>query len=201
MPEKLLFASNNAGKISEIRFILDHLPFQLVTPADLSLNLTVKEDGATYFENALLKAQAFFDATGLITLADDSGLEVAVLNGAPGIQSNRYAPILNATDGDRRSYLLKQLASQPRPWHATFQCEIVIIDQAGQVNRSHGSCAGEIIPEERGTGGFGYDPIFYIPEWHATMAELGEGVKNRISHRANALKAAMPALMQIFECG
>ncbi len=163
------------------------------------MHLDVIEDGASYYANALKKAQAFFKASGLPTLADDLGLEVALLDGKPGIHSHRFAPMENATDRDRRFYLLKQLAPRPQPWLAEFHCEMVLINGDGTLFNTHGICPGEIIPEERGNNGFGYDPIFAIPQQDGlTMAQLPDADKNRISHRANALMAMLPTLEQIF---
>lgn len=192
--KSLLIASNNSHKQAEIKHILQDLPLRLLTPAELGLDLNVPEDGTNYFENATAKAQAFNLASGLPTLADDSGLEVAALNGAPGVHSNRYAPIPNATDADRRQYLLRNLATHLQPWLASFHCTVVYIDGSGNKHNCHGECPGQIIPQERGSNGFGYDPIFYIPGHKATMAELAEHEKNKISHRARALLAIYPIL-------
>jgi len=135
----------------------------------------------------------------LPTLADDSGLEVDALNGAPGLYSSRYAPIPNADDGDRRVFLLKNLAAHPRPWSARFCATIAIAQPDGEMHYAEGACEGEIIPEERGTGGFGYDPIFYMPEKGCTIAEMDEDEKNRISHRARALEKAKDFLLVLAE--
>ena len=187
---KLLLASQNPGKLREMKFILRDLPIQIVTPADFSIHLHVEENGKTYAENAALKAKAFSQASGLMALGDDSGLEVDTLEGAPGLYSARYAPNPNADDGDRRDFLLKNLLPHPRPWTARFRTAIAIAHPGGEIHFTEGTCEGEIIPEERGTGGFGYDPIFYIPKTGCTMAELEEDEKNRLSHRAKALEKA-----------
>ena len=193
----LLLASNNPGKLDEMKSILAGLTIELATPAGLGLNFEVVEDGLTYAENAARKALAFVRASGLTTLADDSGLEVDALDGQPGIRSHRFAPWPDATDSDRRTYLLQQLQSHTRPWKAHFHCEIAIADPDGMMEFAHGDCHGEIIPTERGSNGFGYDPIFYIAERGVTMAELEPALKNQISHRALALLAAMPILEKI----
>ena len=197
----LLLASNNKGKLVEMQAILAVLPVELILPAQAGLNLDVVEDGQTYAENAARKALAFSQATGLITLADDSGLEVDALGGRPGIHSARYAPLPGATDADRRAYLLKNLQGRPRPWHAHFHCTIAIaIPTAGgpaALQYAEGDCPGEIIPEERGSDGFGYDPIFYLPEFGQTMAEIGRTTKNQISHRARAINAVVPILKAV----
>jgi len=198
MKNSLLIATNNPGKLIEIEAILGNLPIPLIIPQDIGINIEVVEDGKTYFENSLKKAMTLHKLSGLITLADDSGLEVEALHGAPGIHSKRYSPNENATDRDRREYLIKMLENYPQPWSACFHCEIVLIDQSHSIIKSHGTCSGIIIPEEKGYGGFGYDPIFYIPEQSATMAELSSVTKNLISHRANALLALLPELKQLF---
>lgn len=199
---KLLIATNNPGKMREIQAILQPLPAQLLTPAAAGLALEVEESGSTYAENATLKARAFAKASGLLTLADDSGLEVEALGGEPGIRSARYAPLPGASDADRRAYLLERLRGIPRPagepgWRAHFHCTVAIATPAGQVYFAEGRCDGFIISEERGTNGFGYDPLFYMPEWNATMAELDEEIKNQISHRARALRNALPILQKL----
>ena len=194
---KILLASQNPGKLRELQAILHDLPIQLLTPADLGIQMDVAETGSTYAENAALKSKAYADVCGCITLADDSGLEVDALDGAPGLYSARYAPDPEATDADRRAYLLQNLVGHPRPWTARFHATIAITLPDGETHFSNGACEGEIIPEERGDGGFGYDPIFFIPEKDATMAELAEDVKNRISHRARALENAKEILLAI----
>jgi len=193
----ILIASSNKGKLREFQEILnDHtVAFQL--PADLGISLDVVEDGANYAENAAKKARAYAQASGLIALADDSGLEVDALDGAPGLYSARYAPWEGATDADRRRYLLENLQGKPRPWPAHFHCTVAIATPDGQMFFAEGNCPGEIIPEERGTGGFGYDPIFFIPERGLTMAELPVEEKNQISHRGLAVRAAAPLIRKL----
>ena len=192
----LLIATNNPGKIAEISAILAPLPLKLITPAELGLTLSIPEDGQSYLENAHKKAAAFAQVSGLPTLADDSGLEVEVLGGAPGVHSHRYLADSSATDEQRCQALLNQLSVYPRPWKAAFQCEIVLCNPNEIVLRSHGSCPGEIIPEFRGKNGFGFDPIFLVEGTHRTMAELTDEQKNRISHRAKALQAAWDDLQR-----
>lgn len=232
-PPSLLLATNNKDKIIELQDLLKDLNLQLVTPADIHLELDVIEDGLTYAENASKKALAFAQASGLISLADDSGLEVDALNGEPGLYSARYGSIdgnkLSAVE--RRKYLLGKLQHYPRPWSARFKATIAIAAPAhvtlpkkhrddvsetkgllqsqaetlqSSANNSHrvthgeGICEGEITPEERGTGGFGYDPIFLFPELGKTMSELGMDEKNRLSHRAKAVMKAKEALKSLF---
>lgn len=210
---KLLIATNNQGKVTELRALLSDLPIQLVTPLEINLDLEVPENGKTYAENAGKKALAFAQASGLVSLADDSGLEVEALDGAPGLYSARYGPALSQfskiqtiqedggrrTDADRRAYLLDNLRTKRRPWIACFRATIAIAVPGKMVQLAEGECRGEIIPDQRGEGGFGYDPIFLIPELNRTMAELGMEEKNRISHRARAVMNAKLYLVKIFK--
>ena len=194
---QILLATNNRGKLIEIQSLLANTDLKLVTPADLNLALDVKEDGNTYAENAILKALAFSDAAGMATLADDSGLEVAALDGAPGLYSARYAPGKNPTDADRRAYLLQQLKNHPQPWKAQFRCVIAIAAPGQETETVEGICPGEIIANERGQNGFGYDPIFRVEALGCTMAEVNLTDKNRVSHRALAIQAALPILLKL----
>lgn len=195
---KLLIATNNKGKVLEFQELLRNTGIEFVTPAQINLELDVEEDGTTYQENAGKKASAFAQASGLISLADDSGLEVNALGGAPGLYSARYSPKPGATDADRRAFLLENLKDKPCPWTAHFHATIAVAQPNGAIEFVEGNCHGEIIPEERGTGGFGYDAIFFMPELGKTMAELEMDEKNRLSHRARAVLAAMPILKRIF---
>jgi XTP/dITP diphosphohydrolase len=214
---KLLIATNNKGKIKELQDLLQDTGIELVTAAQINLDLDVLEDGRTYAENATKKALAFAQASGIMSLADDSGLEVDALNGAPGLYSARYgAPDgKKLSDAERRSYLIQNLQGQPRPWTARFHATIAIAmpeslwiqaarrlelqEQAPALQIFEGFCEGEIIPEERGTGGFGYDPIFLLSDLGKTMAELSMEEKNRLSHRARAVMNAKPILDQIYK--
>jgi XTP/dITP diphosphohydrolase len=204
MPKKLkktlLLATNNAGKLRELRQLLSELSgVQLLSPQEIGLELEVRETGSTYAENASLKAAAFAKRSGLIVIADDSGLEVDVLGGAPGIRSARYSPLPGATDSDRRALLLENLGGHPRPWTARFRAWVAIAVPGEAIRQVEGICEGEIIPEERGDNGFGYDPIFWIPLKGRTMAELTDDEKNAISHRGNAVREALPILEEMFE--
>ncbi|MBW7920057.1 MAG: RdgB/HAM1 family non-canonical purine NTP pyrophosphatase [Anaerolineales bacterium] len=198
---KLLLATNNKGKLRELQAILADLPLEILAPADIGLTLEVDEDGLTYAENAAKKALAFQRASGLACLADDSGLEVDALGGAPGLRSARYSSKPGATDRDRRMTLLQNLADKPRPWTARFRATMAVAGPDGSVEIAEGICEGEISPEERGSGGFGYDPVFFIPEFGRTMAELPEETKNRLSHRARAAQAARPILARLLRDG
>ncbi len=199
---RILLASSNPGKLIEIQAVLSDLPLELILPEEIGLRLEVDETGATYAENAALKAAAYRQASGMITLADDSGLEVEALDGAPGLRSARFSPKPGAGDADRRAYLLEKLCGIPVPpgcpgWPARFRCAVAVADLQGKVHLAEGCCPGYIIAEERGEHGFGYDPLFYIPRYGGTMAELGPEIKNRISHRARALQAARPILERL----
>ncbi|HEY3312939.1 MAG TPA: RdgB/HAM1 family non-canonical purine NTP pyrophosphatase [Anaerolineales bacterium] len=197
--QKLLIATGNRGKIKEFRTLLAGLDAQLLTPEDIDLKLEVEEDGQNYRENAGKKARVYSQTSGFISLADDSGLEVDALDGAPGLHSARYFPLPGATDADRRAFMLKNLKGRPRPWSAHFHATIAIGLPGGQLLFTDGNCYGEIIPEERGKNGFGYDPIFFIPEMERTMAELTMEQKNRLSHRALAVKNALPLLQKVLQ--
>jgi XTP/dITP diphosphohydrolase len=194
---RLLVATNNPGKTREILSLLEELHLELVLPRDLGIDLEVDENGATYTDNAALKARGFADASGLVSLADDSGLEVDALGGLPGIRSARFSPLPGATDGDRRRRLLQQLSPHPHPWKAHFHCTVALATPAGGLYFAEGDCPGEIITDERGTNGFGYDPIFLLNEIGLTMAELDMQQKNQLSHRARAIKAAIPLLIEL----
>lgn len=194
----LLLATNNAGKLAEIQAILQGLDIELLHPADLGLTLEVEEDGQTYAENAARKALAYTQHSGLVSLADDTGLEVDALNGQPGLHSRRFG-LPPFTDASRRAYLLAQLAGKPRPWRAKFRATVAVASPEGSVQFAEGTCAGEIIPQECGTGGFGYDSIFYLPEVNASMAELDMETKNRLSHRGQAVRNAIPILLELLK--
>lgn len=192
MTRELLVVSYNPGKLNELLALLADWPARLVTPAEIGLRLDVPEIGAVYEENARLKAVAHAQASGLWALADDSGLEVDALGGAPGIRSARYAGE-NAGDADRWALLLRHLAEVP--WEkrtARFRAVVALAQPDGRVAFVEGVVEGMIAFAPRGSGGFGYDPLFYIPEYDCTMAELPPEIKNQISHRARAIQAARP---------
>ena len=196
--KRLLLATRNPGKTEELKSLLGDLPaLELCTPEQIGLNLEVEESGQDYAENAALKAGAFAKASGLPALADDSGLEVEALNGAPGLYSARFSPLSQATDADRRAHLLAALAGKPRPWKARFRSTVAIALPSGEMRLAHGECEGEIIPEERGQGGFGYDRIFLLEGQGRTMAELSMKEKNRLSHRARAIAEAKKILGEL----
>ena len=196
----LLIATNNKGKIKELQDLLKDTGIELVTPAQIDLDLDIAEDGQTYAENATKKAVAFAEASGQVSLADDSGLEVDALGGAPGLYSARYGSTdgRKLSDAERRTFLIKNLQDKPRPWTARFHATIAIASPGGETHLAEGFCEGEIIPEERGAGGFGYDPIFLLSELGKTMAELSMDEKNRLSHRARAVMNAREVLSTFF---
>jgi len=196
---KLLLATSNRGKVREFRHLLSSSLFELTTPADLKLDLKVAENGKTYAENARLKALAFALASGLVTLADDSGLEVDVLGGEPGLQSARYAGE-GGGDHARIAKLLSRLRDVP--WEkrtARFRCVLAVASPDGRVGFAEGSCDGIITFEPKGDSGFGYDPVFYFPEYDRTMAELPMELKNRVSHRGKAAMAALPLIERMLK--
>lgn len=195
--KQLLLATNNPGKVEEMRALLVHPDLELLTPRDLGIELEVEENGSSYADNARLKALAFTRASGLPTLADDSGLEVDLLGGQPGLHSHRFAPMPGASDAYRRLYLLERLAGLPRPWLAHFHATVAVATPSGEVRVTEGECHGEVIPVERGKNGFGYDPIFLFSRLGRTMAELTLEEKNRISHRANAVHNAQSFLVEL----
>ena len=191
---KLLIATHNPGKVREYQEILAGLPLELTYPAQEGLHIEVAETGESFAENARLKAAAYARASGLLTLADDSGLEVDALGGEPGIHSARYAG-RGASDEERYQLLLEKL--QGVPWEeriARFRCVIAVATPDGQVHTAEGTCEGIIAFEPRGEHGFGYDPVFYFPEYGMTMAELPPEAKNKISHRARAAQKAREIL-------
>jgi XTP/dITP diphosphohydrolase len=197
--KQLLIATNNKGKIKELQDLLKDTGIELITPSQINLDLDVVEDGQTYAENAAKKAVAFAQSSRLVSLADDSGLEVDALAGAPGLYSARYGSSNGGklSDAERRAFLIRNLQDMPRPWTGRFHATIAVAIPNGETHLAEGFCEGEIIPEERGTGGFGYDPIFLLSELGKTMAELPMEEKNRLSHRARAVMSAKPILEKV----
>ena len=193
MPQ-LLIATTNAGKAAEFRQLLAGCGWEVVTPDELGLNLQVEETGQSYAENATIKAVEYSQANGLVALADDSGLEVDALGGRPGILSARYAgPDL--TDPERVQALLGELAGVPDEERtARFRAVIAIAEPGGRVELVEGTVEGRIAREPRGENGFGYDPVFLLPERGVTTAELPPDEKNAISHRGVAARKARVVL-------
>ncbi|MBI4788560.1 MAG: XTP/dITP diphosphatase [Chloroflexi bacterium] len=194
---QLLIATHNRGKLIEYQGILAGLPLELVTLDHVGIKEDIAESGATFAENARLKATAYARASAMLTLADDSGLQVDALGGEPGVYSKRYAGE-HATDAERVNYLLYKLKDVPAQARtARFRCAIAIASPSGEVWESDGTVEGEIAFVPRGKNGFGYDPIFYFPKLGVTMAELPAFEKNKISHRAKAGERARQILQRI----
>lgn len=193
---KLLLATNNPGKVREFSQILEGLPLEIVTPASLGIKLEVEETGSSFAENAAIKARAFHQASGLMALADDSGLEVDALGGKPGVYSARYDGL---PDGEAKNRLLLQ-QMEGVPWEqrgCRYVVEIAIVDEQGKLYRCRGVLKGKVAWEPRGEGGFGFDPIFYVPRYRHTVAEMPPELKNRISHRGKAGRCARRILERI----
>lgn len=189
--KKILIASTNPGKIKEYNFILHNHGYEVLSLRDFPEMKEVEESGKTFLKNAMIKAKAASDVAGIPTIADDSGLEVEALKGAPGIYSRRFSA--EATDLSNNQLLIqKMLLIENR--NAKFVCEIVYYDKDSGFQSFHGEINGVILPVQKGSNGFGYDPLFYIPTEAKTMAELPESRKNEISHRAIALKKCLNAL-------
>lgn len=185
--KKLIIASHNKYKIIEIREILKDIPGHIYSLQDLSWQIRPEEEGATYFDNAYKKAKIVFDHFGLATIGEDSGLEVDALKGEPGIFSARYSGE-DATDEKNNTKLIQKLQGisfETRT--ARYRCSVVCLLTKDQMVNFEGSCEGIISYERKGKLGFGYDPLFFLPEYQQTFAELEPDIKNQISHRAKAL--------------
>ena len=189
---KFVLATANKGKISEMREILATLSIEVVSQAEVGLALEVAETGTTFMENALLKAQAVCAASGLPAIADDSGLMVEVLGGEPGVYSSSFGgEALN--DSERYAYLLKKMENMEQR-DAKFVCTIVCVFPDGEIISAQGECLGEILRTPRGSGGFGYDPVFLVQGTDKSMAELSSEEKNAVSHRGMAIRAFVSLL-------
>ncbi len=185
---KVVLASKNQHKLQEISKITEKFGFQLVLQSELGVDIDVEETGTTFEENSFLKAEAVMKATGLPALADDSGIAVDALNGAPGIYSARYGFDESLDDWGRLQLLLKNTQHVPDGQRqAQFVCVITFVTPEGQTIQARGEIHGELTREPAGENGFGYDPIFYYPPLGKTTAELTPEEKNQVSHRANAL--------------
>lgn len=194
---KVVLASKNAHKLAEISKITEKFGIELILQSELGVDLDVEENGATFEENSFIKANAVMQATGLAALADDSGLAVDALNGQPGIYSARYGFDDSLDDRGRLNLLLRNMekvADDSR--QAKFVCVITFLTPEGQCIQARGEAYGQIIRQPAGTGGFGYDPVFYYPPLQKTFAELTAEEKNQVSHRAEALKRLKEKLME-----
>ena len=186
---KVVLASKNKHKLVEISKITEKFDIELVLQSELGVDIDVEETGTTFEENSLLKAEAVMKATGLPALADDSGIAVDALDGAPGIYSARYGFDDSLDDWGRLLLLLKNTENVPDGQRqAQFVCVITMVTPDGQVIQARGEAHGELLREAIGQGGFGYDPIFYYPPLQKAFAELSAEEKNQVSHRAVALK-------------
>ncbi len=192
--DRLLLATTSAGKQRELRALFADVPLVLVTPADLGLTLVPEETGSTFAQNAAQKARAYYAAAQIPTLAEDSGLEVEALGGAPGVYSARWEGL---PDGpEKNALLLRRLAGVPCEQRGCrYVCHMVLIDRLGAEHHAAGECRGRVACAPAGSGGFGYDPVFYLPDRGQTMAELPPAEKDRISHRG-AAAAVMRAIIQ-----
>jgi len=195
---RLLLATNNPGKVAEYDVLLEGCGWEFVTPATLGLTLAPDETGSTYEENATMKARHGAEASGLVTLADDSGLEIEALGGEPGVHSARFLGA-DASYAERFVEIERRLAEVPRERRrARFRCVIAVADpRTGAVRIAEGEVFGLIADAPQGEGGFGYDPIFWVPQHSATMAELPEHQKNIVSHRARAVAGARQILKEL----
>lgn len=195
--KKIIIASNNTHKIHEIKTILKEFPYEVLSLKEAGIDVEIEENGKTFEENAYIKAKAILDLTGQAALADDSGLEVDALGGEPGVHSARYSGSHGDDKANNRKLLeeLKDVPEEKRT--ARFVCTIVLLAPDGLRLDARGTVEGRIGYEETGDNGFGYDPLFNIPELHKTFAELTEQEKNSMSHRGNALKELGKKLKKI----
>ena len=198
MPSRLLLATNNAGKLAEYDVLLEGCGWEVVTPRDLGIDIEVEETGETYEANATIKARRGSEASGLVTLADDSGIEIEAMGGDPGVHSARFIGE-NASYTERFADIQRRLAGVPRERRrARFRCVIAVADpRTGAVRTAEGEVFGQIAEAPAGEGGFGYDPVFWVPQHSATMAELPDHQKNIISHRARAVAGARQILKEL----
>ena len=194
---QVLLATSNPGKVLEYETLFEGLPVKWLLPSDLGINLDVEETGQTFEENARLKAVAFAETSKMPAFADDSGLVVDALGGAPGVRSARYAGP-GASDEDRYRLLLSNMAAMPQQERgAHFVCVVALAMPGGSVISAEGRCEGRIIEGPQGEGGFGYDPVFWVSESGRTMAQLGPGEKNRVGHRGRAVAAIRAGLVEV----
>lgn len=200
--QTLVLASRNRKKLRELSELCSGLELSVVSAGDFPDAPEVEETGHTFAENAVLKAAAMASATGHWTVADDSGLAVDALNGAPGVYSARYAGP-QADDGRNNEKLLSELSEVPDPRRgAAFICCLALADPAGRIRvQVEGRCRGRLLHEPRGQNGFGYDPLFWIAEYHQTFAELSLAVKSVLSHRARAFERIRPELARLIATG
>jgi len=200
MPDtRLLLASTSAGKFAEWQTLLSDLPIRLVTLRDAGIDFKVDETGSTYAQNALLKAEAYGMASGLLTLSEDAGLSVIALGGAPGVHSARW----DGSDYVRKNALLIHLleGKTGAARACRYVCDVVLRHPDSRAWRAHGEVRGQIAARPAGEGGFGYDPVFYVPRLRKTLAEVPIDEKDRISHRGRAARRIRPILRELIETG
>jgi XTP/dITP diphosphohydrolase len=197
---KLLIATNNKHKVGEYQEIFAPLPVTLVTLAEAGITLDPEETGVTFAENAVLKAQAFAQVSHLPVLADDSGLEVDALGGEPGVYSARYANTAKDDHVERYQLVLQKLAERNVPWAertGRFRCVVALATPEKLIGTAEGTIEGFISYEPKGKNGFGYDPIFFVPQFNQTLAQMSSEEKHNISHRGRAARAAIPLIEQL----
>jgi XTP/dITP diphosphohydrolase len=195
--ERVLIATHNQGKVTEFIELLGDLEVEWLTLQQAGISVEIPEDGTTLLENARLKAEGYARLAGLLTLADDTGLEIDALGGAPGIYPARYGGE-HLTMSQRYELVLRQMAGTPTEQRAArFRCVIAIANPGGALAHAEGVFEGLIAESPAGDGGFGYDPIFYVPEQGMTVAQLPTGLKHRISHRGQAIQKIAPVLREL----
>lgn len=193
---KIIFASQNQGKVKEVKNIFYKTPFEIISLYDLGNNIEVEETGQTFSENAWLKAKSIYDNYNEPVIADDSGLLIEQLDGRPGVISARYAGE-NCTFEDNNKKVIQELSNYPEPHKAKFVSTAVYYDGTNRIE-TVGELHGVIIKEERGTKGFGYDPIFIPDGYQLTIGEMDLDLKNKISHRANSFNLMKEKLLKLF---
>lgn len=201
MQQRILVATHNRGKVAELSDILSDMAITWLTLEDAGITFDVEETGETLADNAILKATTYAQETGLLTLADDSGLEVDALDGRPGVYTARFGQP-GFTPEQRYLYLLSQMSDVP--WEARtarFRCVVALATPEGLLATAEGTCEGHITFEPAGTGGFGYDPVFFVSEKGMTMAELPAEEKHAISHRGRAMAQMAPLLRRHVQGG
>lgn len=199
--KKILVASNNAHKVEEIEKILADFGVEVLSLKDAGIDIEVEENGTTFMENSLKKASEVYDAcTGkYMVLADDSGLMVDCLGGAPGVYSARFAGEHGNTEKNNEKLLKMLQGKRVEDRKAKFVCAMVLVANQKRIIKVQGEIEGYIVENEKGTNGFGYDPLFYVPEYNATFAEMGSEIKNKISHRAKALEELKNEIMSLLQ--
>ena len=196
-PLKLLLATTSLGKLREWQGLLGDLPLELLRLSDVGIEFDVEETGVTYAQNALLKADAYGRASGLLTLAEDSGLSVAALNGGPGVRSARWE---GDDYGHKNALLIRLLDGRHAQARACrYVCVVLLRHPDGRIWRARGEVRGQIATRPAGSGGFGYDPVFYVPRLGRTLAEISIDEKDRISHRGRAAGRIRPILRELLE--